>query len=94
MDITTLGSVAAMLQPVGSITSMEDHLRMAYAQLHVTSGLQQKDILRRAHDPYTAGSPEAVLGLQLDMAHHAIQTQVFSQGMKKATETIETLLKS
>jgi hypothetical protein len=94
MDITTLGSVATMLQPVGSITSMEDHLRMAYAQLHVKSDWQQKDILRRAHDPHTASSPEAVLGLQLDMAHHAIQTQVFSQGMKKATETIETLLKS
>ena len=83
-----------MLQPVGSITSMEDHLRMAYAQLHVKSDWQQKYILRRAHDPHTASSPEAVLGLQLDMAHHAIQTQVFSQGMKKATETIETLLKS
>ena len=83
-----------MLQPVGSITSIEDILRMAYAELHVESDWRQKDILRRAHDPYTASSPEAVMDLQLDMAHHAIQTQVFSQGMKKATETVETLLKS
>ena len=94
MDITNLGSVATMLQPAGAITSMEDHLRMAYAHMHVDNDRQQKDILRRAHDPATASSPEAVIGLQLDMAHHSLQTQVFSQGMKKATDTIETLLKS